>query len=102
MKTEHNSTKQKISVEDGKRKHSYKLKLSEKSDNDSVLDNQAQLSEKKIPKDKYSLSKKKKKQKKSAVRSKKNWHETSFSPSSEDSDSDSDSKYVVKKKKSQE
>ena len=60
MKTDQKSTKQKIIAEDGKKKHSNKLKLSVKNDNDSAPDNQAQLSEKKIHKDKYSLSKKRK------------------------------------------
>ena len=46
MKTDQKSTKLKISTEDGKKKHSNKLKLSEKSDNDSASDNQAKLSEK--------------------------------------------------------
>ena len=83
MNTEHKFTKQKISAEDGKRKHSNNLKLSEKNDKFS-------------DKDKYSLSKKNKNQKKSAVCSKKHRHETSSSSSSEDSGSDSD---VVKKNK---
>ena len=48
LETEHKPTKHKISAEDGKKKQSNKLKLSEKSDNDSAPDNQAQLSERKF------------------------------------------------------
>ena len=57
MKTDQKSTKQKISEDDGKIKHSNKLKLSENSDNASAPDNQAQLSEKSGHKNKLSLSK---------------------------------------------
>ena len=45
-------------ADDGMKKHSNKLKLSENSDNDSAPDKQSQLSEKKSHKNKHSLSKK--------------------------------------------